>query len=81
MNVVFDAETGEQLELFVPARLDCMGTEAASTPASEPPQEQPRKLPSPARAGHRETQSQRVLGDYVDWERQQVAKVEVRLKA
>eukprot|EP00644_Phytophthora_capsici_P016391 jgi/Phyca11/9168/fgenesh1_pm.PHYCAscaffold_34_\ len=56
MNEVFDAETGERLELFVPARV-------------EP------KSPSLNQAVHPETQSQRVLGDSVAWERQQVAKV------
>ncbi|KAG7392672.1 hypothetical protein PHYPSEUDO_015060 [Phytophthora pseudosyringae] len=60
MNDVFDAETGEKLQLFVPARV-----EARPSAAEQQPQQWL----------HRDTQSQRVLGDGVDWERQQVAKV------
>ncbi|POM57303.1 Hypothetical protein PHPALM_38200 [Phytophthora palmivora] len=65
MNDVFDAETGEKLELFVPSRIETESCKAALVPTSEIQQS------TPTRAVHRETQSQRVLGDYVDWERQQ----------
>ncbi|OWZ23508.1 hypothetical protein PHMEG_0001607 [Phytophthora megakarya] len=63
MNDVFDAETGEKLELFVPSK----ESTKVLAPTSQVQQ------PSPSRAVHRETQSQRVLGDNVDWGREQKA--------
>ncbi|KAE8876842.1 hypothetical protein PF005_g4013 [Phytophthora fragariae] len=72
MNDVFDAETGEKLELFVLTRTEAKVAEDTLVPTSEI---HPNKT-SPARAVHRETQSQRVLGDFIDWEKQQVTKVE-----
>ncbi|KAL3666667.1 hypothetical protein V7S43_008296 [Phytophthora oleae] len=67
MNDVFDAETGERLELFAPARVESKPCKAAHPIDAQPS--------SPTRPAHRETQSQRVLGDSVAWERRQVAKV------
>ncbi|KAG2766766.1 hypothetical protein JG687_00005883 [Phytophthora cactorum] len=78
MNDVFDAETGEKLELFVPTRVEASSSKAVEptlAQTSSKTQQQSKQSLSPTRAVHRETQSLRELGDYTDWERQQVANV------
>ncbi|KAI9995225.1 hypothetical protein PInf_012275 [Phytophthora infestans] len=74
MNEVFDAETGEKLELFVPVPVatTCTVDEPTLTRKSSEAHRQARQS---SRSVHRDTQSQRELGDNVDWERQQVSNV------
>ncbi|ETK71083.1 hypothetical protein F441_22108 [Phytophthora nicotianae CJ01A1] len=78
MNEVFDAETGEKLELFVPTKAESRSTTPDKPISPQPPskvQQNSKQSRSPTQAVHRETQSLRELGDDVDWERQQIANV------
>ncbi|KAF4321618.1 hypothetical protein BBO99_00000734 [Phytophthora kernoviae] len=79
MNDVFDAETGEKLELLVQSPIAIDETRSREAVALRPLHQHHEQLtyqPCPSRVVHPETQSERILGAHVNWEQQQVANVE-----